>query len=206
MKRSASLPLVIQSFRPFRTNPSPVRGGARRERERVAAGSGLRERVGADAFSRQASEGSAASDLVGAPAQDRVDHERVLNVDEDADRRIDPRELLDRYDRVEEAGAGAAVASREFRCPSRRGRTARRPATSGSSPARPSRARAAALGLRRTLERCREVSVRLRKAGSGVERFLLAAGTRAECYHRESKGRMGVRKLSRPSWRSSRRG
>ena len=36
-------------------------------------------------------------------------HERVLHVDEDADRRVDARELLDGEDGVEEGAAGAAV-------------------------------------------------------------------------------------------------
>ncbi len=41
--------------------------------------------------------------------QQRVDDERVLHVDEHADRRIDARQLLDREHGVEEAAAGAAV-------------------------------------------------------------------------------------------------
>ena len=41
---------------------------------------------------------------------ERVDHQRVLHVDQHADRRIDARQRLDRQDRVEEARAAAAVA------------------------------------------------------------------------------------------------
>ena len=46
--------------------------------------------------------------LVGRPAQQRVDDEGVLDVDEHADRRVDPREFLDDQDRVEERAAAAA--------------------------------------------------------------------------------------------------
>jgi hypothetical protein len=45
MKRSASLPLVIQSLRPVIANPSPRSAGARRQREGIAAGAGFRQRV-----------------------------------------------------------------------------------------------------------------------------------------------------------------
>ena len=48
-------------------------------------------------------------DLVGAPAHQRVGHERVLHVDEDADGGIDPRQRLHREDGVEERCAGAAL-------------------------------------------------------------------------------------------------
>ena len=53
-------------------------------------------------------------DLVGAPAQQRVDDERVLHVDEHADRRIDARQRLDGQHRVEERAAGAAEAFRHL--------------------------------------------------------------------------------------------
>ena len=53
-------------------------------------------------------------DLVAAPAQQRVDDQRVLDVDEDADRRVDARQLLDGQHRVEERAAGAAVALRHL--------------------------------------------------------------------------------------------
>ena len=62
--------------------------------------------------------------LVAAPAQQRVDHERVLHVDEHADRRIDARQRLDREHRVEEGRAAAAVDLGNLDRPSRRDRTA----------------------------------------------------------------------------------
>ena len=49
-------------------------------------------------------------DVVAAPAQQRVDDERVLHVDEHADRRVDARQRLDRQDGMEERRAAAAVA------------------------------------------------------------------------------------------------
>ena len=48
MKRSASLALVIHSLRPVITQAVAALRGARRQRERVAAGAGFRERVRAD--------------------------------------------------------------------------------------------------------------------------------------------------------------
>ena len=49
-----------------------------------------------------------------APAHHGVDDERVLHVDEHADRRIDARQRLDREHRMEERAAGAAEALRHL--------------------------------------------------------------------------------------------
>ena len=46
--------------------------------------------------------------IVRAPLEKCVDAECVLDIDEDADRWIDPRQRLDRQNRVEERGAAAA--------------------------------------------------------------------------------------------------
>ena len=74
-------------------------GGAGRQRERVAPDPASR------AHRRRRSlreRGQVALLVVGAPAEQRVDDERVLDVDEDADRGIDARQRLDRQHRVEE--------------------------------------------------------------------------------------------------------
>ena len=55
-----------------------------------------------------------ALDVVGAPAHHGVDDQRVLHVDEHADRRIDARQRFDREHRVEERAAGAAEAFRHL--------------------------------------------------------------------------------------------
>jgi hypothetical protein len=52
--------------------------------------------------------------LVAAPAHQRVDHQGVLHVDQDADRRIDLRQRLDRQHGVEEARTGAAEGLRDL--------------------------------------------------------------------------------------------
>ena len=103
------MPLVIQSLRPVSTHVVAVLDGARRQRERVAAGARLRQRVRADRVGRELRQ-VAPLDVVVAPAQERVDDERVLHVDEHADGRVDARERFDGQHGVEEAGAAAAVA------------------------------------------------------------------------------------------------
>src|SRR6185436_16909430 len=70
---------------------------------------GLRQRVGADRVRRHLWQ-VALLDLVAAPAQEGVDHERVLHVDQHANRRIDARDRFHREHRMKEAGAAAAVA------------------------------------------------------------------------------------------------
>jgi hypothetical protein len=95
-------------------DPAPLLAlGPRPERERVGAGALLAERVGADpgaAHLRQ----EAGLLLLVRPAQQGVEHERVLHVDEHRDARIDGRQRLDRQDRVEERAARAAVAVRDL--------------------------------------------------------------------------------------------
>ena len=82
--------------------------GARGEGERVAARPGFRQRVGANRSRRQLRQVLRLLRL-GTPAQQRIDDERVLHVDEDADRRVDGGQRFDREHRVEEGAAGAAV-------------------------------------------------------------------------------------------------
>ena len=115
MNRSASSALVIQSLRPLM---HPVAGRrlssrARRQRERVAARSGLGQGVGADRARREARQ-VAALQIVAAPAKQRVDDERVLDVDEHANRRVDARQRLDGEHGVKEAGAAAAQVFRDL--------------------------------------------------------------------------------------------
>ena len=107
-------------------------------------------------------------DVVVAPAQQRVDDQRVLDVDEHADRRVDARQLLDREHGVEEAAAGAAVGLGDLdahdaeleQLPDERARESWR--------ARPSRGPAAGPGPRRTRGRCRGRCARLRRARSAA--------------------------------------
>ena len=91
-------------------------GGARRQRERVAAGPGFRQGIRADALLREAGEARLLL-RVATPAKQRVDDERVLHVNQHADRGIDTRERFDGEHRVKEGAAGAAVSIRGSRCP-----------------------------------------------------------------------------------------
>ena len=50
-----------------------------------------------------------ALDVVAAEPQHRVDDQRVLDIDQHADRRVDPRQLFDRQHGMKEAAAGAAM-------------------------------------------------------------------------------------------------
>ena len=58
-----------------------------RKGERIAARAGLRQGISADRVQRERRK-IAPLDIVVPPAQQRIDHERVLDVDEHADRRI----------------------------------------------------------------------------------------------------------------------
>ena len=71
--------------------------GAGRQREGVAARPGFRERVRADSIRRQARQVSFLQ-VVRAPAQQRVDDQGVLHIDEDADGGVDRGQSLDRED------------------------------------------------------------------------------------------------------------
>ena len=62
--------------------------------------------------------------LVG-PAHDGIVHQRVLHVDENAERRVDPRDLLDRKHRHEEAAVRPRRIPPGCECPSVRVRTIR---------------------------------------------------------------------------------
>ena len=79
----------------------------RRQREGVAARSGFRQGVCPDGFRRDFRK-VALPDVVAAPAEQRVDEERVLNIDEDANRRIDARQRFDSEQGVKEGRAAAA--------------------------------------------------------------------------------------------------
>jgi hypothetical protein len=68
----------------------------------------LRQRVRAHRSVRKAREESPL-DVVVAPPVERVHHERVLHVHEDADRGVYARDRFDGQDRVEEGRAGSAV-------------------------------------------------------------------------------------------------
>ena len=143
MNRSASLALVIQSLRPVERPAVAGLPRARLQRERVAARRGLRQRVRADA-SRPRGRGSEPRLLVGAaPAENRVDHERVLHVDEHADRRIDARQLLDGEDRVKKPAAAAAEALGNLDAHHAEVEQAVDERAGDAAPARPSRGRAA---------------------------------------------------------------
>ena len=82
--------------------------GPRRQRERVAAGFRLGQRVGAERGRRETGqEGRLLRRR--APAQQRVDDQRVVDVDDHPDGRVDARQLFDGEGGVEERAAGAAV-------------------------------------------------------------------------------------------------
>ena len=84
-----------------------AQAGFRREREGVAAGTGFGQRVSADRAAGEACEIRPLL-LVMSPAQQRVDDQRVLHVDQHADRRIDAGQRLDGEHGVEERAAGPA--------------------------------------------------------------------------------------------------
>ena len=87
----------------------PLLDGFRAHRERVASGTGFRERVSTHRSRHQARKVPTAQVVV-RPVQERVDEECVLHVDEHANRRIDARERLHGQHRMKERGAGAALA------------------------------------------------------------------------------------------------
>ena len=116
MKKSASLPLVTQSFRPVSQEVGAalwVLHGARGHREGVATGAGLRQGVRADGAGGQLREESP-FDVVRAPPEQRVDNERVLHIHQNGDGRVHTGELFDRHHRQEEVRARATVAFRNL--------------------------------------------------------------------------------------------
>ena len=113
MNRPASRALVIQSLRPVEAVVVARAFGARREREGVGAGAGFGERVGADGVARQAREVAALLLCVG-PAQQGICDQCVLHIDDDGSRGIDPREFLDRQNRLKKVAALAAVLLRNL--------------------------------------------------------------------------------------------
>ena len=102
---------MIQSLRPLRIQ-SPPEARARVARDAIANASlpdPASDRAYAPTDCRREARQVAALQIVAAPAQQRVDDERVLDVDEHADRRIDARQRLDGEHGVKKAGAAAAV-------------------------------------------------------------------------------------------------
>ena len=113
MKTSASAAFVIQSLRPVSTQSLAVPHRARGQGERVAAGRRLGQRVGSDGAVGEGRQQPALL-LVRAPAQQRVDDQRVLHVADHRDSRVDPRQLLHGENRQKEMPAGAAPAFRDL--------------------------------------------------------------------------------------------
>ena len=109
MKRSASLALVIQSLRPSMTNASPSSRAcvcsANASLPDAASERRRRRRLGGER--RQQSR----FHVRAAPAEQGIHDQRVLDVDEHADRRIHARQLLDDEDRMEERAAAPPWAS-----------------------------------------------------------------------------------------------
>jgi hypothetical protein len=93
--------------------------------------------------------------IVAGPAQQRVNHERVLHVDDHANRGIDLRERFDGEYGVKERAAAAAVRFGNFDAITPKSNSlSMRPGTTCAS--RPFAARAAAPLGRRTRRRCPE--------------------------------------------------
>ncbi len=90
--------------------------GAGLQGEGVGAGGGFGEGVGSDGVGGEAGEVVLLLLVVG-PADEGVDAESVLNVDEDADGGVDGGDLFDGEDGFEEGAGGAAVLLRGSRCP-----------------------------------------------------------------------------------------
>ena len=85
-----------------------VTRGAALQRKGIGARCCLRQRVRPRRFARERRKVLLLLRL-GCPAQQRVDHERVLHVDEHADGRIDRRDLFDREHRFKQRARRAAV-------------------------------------------------------------------------------------------------
>ena len=90
-----------------------VAGGPRRHAERVAPRAGLREGVGPDGAGREPRK-DPPGQVLGAPAVEGVDDQRVLDVYDDGHRGVDPRQLLDGDHREEEVPAGPAEGLRDL--------------------------------------------------------------------------------------------
>ena len=94
---------------PARENPLvAVLARARLERERVAARPGLGQRVRANRVRREPRQ-QRRLQVGRRPAQDRVDDQRVLHVDQHTDGWVDAREFLDDEHGMEESPARPAV-------------------------------------------------------------------------------------------------
>ena len=109
MKTSASFAFVIQSLRPLSTRSPPA------STARVcSANASLPDPASDSAYAPTLVGGKAGQvalfQIVVAPAHERVDDQRVLDVHEDGDRRIHARQRLNRQNRVKERAAAAAVA------------------------------------------------------------------------------------------------
>ena len=113
MKRSASLPLVIHSLRPVSDVAVAVLGGPRRQRERVAARAGFRQRIGADGVRR--SFGRYVRLISSVPQRSSALMTSVFWTSTSTPTDGSTRDnAFDREHRVEERAAGAAEAFRDL--------------------------------------------------------------------------------------------
>ena len=107
---SATEPLVIHIFEPFRTQSPPSRRALRAHRAGVGAGVGLGQPEAADRLARVHPRQPALLLLLGAPAPDREHRQRALHRDEAADARVAGLELEAGQAVGDRARARAAVA------------------------------------------------------------------------------------------------
>ena len=130
--------------------------------------------------------------VVGAPAQQRVDDQGVLHVDEHADRRVDRGQGFDGQHSVEEAGAGSAMRLGNLDAHDAQ---LEEPVDEGARHLRlvvhfadkgPDFARRELRG------RCPETALRLPSGGSAAAGMSAAFSTARECYHSKvmNKGRL----------------
>ena len=87
--------------------------GAGGEREGIATRPSFRQRIGPDRAAGQLGQ-EPVLEVLGAPSQECVDHEGVLNIDEHGHRGIDSRELLDGDQRQKEVCAGPTIRFRDL--------------------------------------------------------------------------------------------
>ena len=153
MNRPASCALVIQSFRPVSDQSASRDGRARGQGERVAAGTRLRQRVRADRVGGEPRQ-IAPPEIFGAPAQERVHDERVLDVHEHGHGRVHARERLHGEHGVEEARAASAKLFRGLDAHDAERKQPVNAASGAWRPARPCRGRSAGSRGRRTRTRC----------------------------------------------------
>ena len=91
--------------------------GARRQGERIAARSSLREGIGPNSTGGKPAADTVASRDADAQLEQRVDDQRVLHVDQDGHRGVHARQCFHSQNRMKESGAGTALSFRALRCP-----------------------------------------------------------------------------------------